>query len=85
MFNVNDSKMPAGPAPLGWQNLEAAQDKLMELFRGMVEHDGVSRLQVEVKPLKKGRKNVVLSSGKDFHFVLKPIQAPVEKGNLGSN
>ena len=56
----------------------------MELFREMVEHDGLSRLLVDVKPLKKGRKNVVLSSGKDFHFVLKPIQAPAEKSNLGN-
>ena len=56
----------------------------MELFREMVEHDGLSRLLVDVKPLKKGRKNVVLSSGKDFHFVLKPIQEPAEKSNLGN-
>lgn len=81
MFNVNENNGSAGPVPQGWQNLEPAQDKLMELFRGMVEHDGVSRLQVEVNPLKKGRKNVVLSSGKDYHFVLKPIQAPAEKSN----
>ncbi len=73
-----------------WQSQELVEAKLMELFRGMVEHDGISRLQVEVKPLKKGRKNVVLSSGKDFHYVIKPfvpprrdqgkpIQAPAEK------
>jgi len=70
-----------------WQSQELVEAKLMELFRGMVEHDGISRLQVEVKPLKKGRKNVVLSSGKDFHYVIKPFgntqgkpfQAPAEK------
>jgi hypothetical protein len=52
--------------------LEAAEAKLMELFRGMVDHHGFSELRVEVKLLKKGRKDVVLSSGKDYHFVLKP-------------
>ena len=67
-----------------WQNLDRVEAKLMELFREMVEHDGLSRLLVDVKPLKKGRKNVVLSSGKDFHFVLKPIQEPAEKSNLGN-
>lgn len=80
------------PAPMsigvGWLNLDAAQDKLMELFRGMVEHNGISKLQIEVNPLKKGRKNVVLSSGMDYHFVLKPVPAPVQKpvgeGNPGN-
>jgi len=66
-----------------WVGLDAAEAKLMELFRGMVEHNGVSKLQIEVKPLKKGRKNVVLSSGKDYHFVLKPVQAPAEKDDGG--
>ncbi len=55
-----------------WAGLDAAQAKLVALFRGMVDHNGHSELQVEVKPLKKGRKDVVLSSGKDYHFVLKP-------------
>jgi len=67
-----------------WVGLDAAEAKLMELFRGMVAHNGVSKLQIEVKLLKKGRKNVVLSSGKDYHFVLKPVQktaqTPMEDG-----
>jgi len=62
-----------------WVGLDAAEAKLMELFRGMVEHNGVSKLQIEVKPLKKGRKNVVLSSGKDYHFVLKPAGSPANR------
>jgi hypothetical protein len=66
-----------------WVGLDAAEAKLMELFREMVEHNGVSKLQIEVKPLKKGRKDVVLSSGKDYHFVLKPARTPVEDGNPG--
>lgn len=74
MFDVNELK---------WLNQEPAEAKLMELFRGMVDHNGISKLQVEVNPLKKGRKNVVLSSGKDYHFVLKPIQKPVAEGNPG--
>jgi len=67
--------MPTGPVPAsrGWQNLDAAEAKLMALFREMVDHNGFSELRVEVKLLKKGRKNVVLSSGKDYHFVLKPF------------
>jgi len=79
---VNSSKKPEA-ASSGWLNLEAAEAKLMELFRGMVDHNGHSELRVEVKPLKKGRKNVVMSSGKDYHFVLKPVQPPVGEGNLG--
>ena len=88
---MNESKMTTG-----WKNMDAAEDKLKELFRGMVDHNGVSKLQIDVTPLKKGRKDVVLSSGKDFHFVLKPfggvypvgtqgkpVQKPVENGNPG--
>jgi hypothetical protein len=91
MFNVNSSKKPEAassgwlnpPAPseARWAGLEAAESKLMELFRGMVDHNGHSELRVEVKPLKKGRKNVVMSSGKDYHFVLKPVQPPVGEDN----
>ena len=76
---MNDTKIATGT----WLNLDAAQAKLMELFMGMVEHNGVSKLQIDVKPMKKGKKNVVFSSGKDFHFVLKPIGdtqgSPVQK------
>ncbi|MFA5793485.1 MAG: hypothetical protein WC980_00235 [Candidatus Brocadiia bacterium] len=56
-----------------WLNLAPAQTKLNTLFMDMVDHHGFSKLWVEVKLLKKGRKNVVLSSGKDFHFVIKPV------------
>ena len=80
---MNDSKMTTGPVPLGWQNLEEAETKLKELFRGMVEHNGVSKLQIEVTPLKKGRKDVVISSGKDFHFVLKPFGGVYPVGTQG--
>ena len=69
------------PAFSGFQ--DRCQFYLVELFRGMVEHNGVSELRVDVKPLKKGRKDVVLSSGKDYHFVLKPAQTPVADGNPG--
>jgi len=80
---VNSSKKPEA-ASSGWLNLEAAETKLMELFRGMVDHNGHSELRVEVKPLKKGRKNVVMSSGKDYHFVLKPVQPPAEGADTGN-
>ncbi|MEW6027273.1 MAG: hypothetical protein AB1599_08260 [Planctomycetota bacterium] len=67
----------------GWQNLDAAEDKLRELLRGMLEHNDSSELRVEVKPLKKGRKNVVVYSGKRYHFILKPVKKPVA-GNPGN-
>jgi hypothetical protein len=50
-----------------------AESKLIALFREMVEHNDSSELRVEVKPLKKGRKNVVVYSGKRYHFILKPF------------
>ena len=83
---MSENNGSAGPARTdtqsgGWQGLDRAEAKLMELFRGMADHNGFSELRVEVNLLKKGKKDVVLSSGKDFHFVLKPINAPAEKEN----
>ena len=83
IVNVNENNGSAGPVPIksGWQGLDRAEAKLMELFRGMADHNGFSELRVEVNLLKKGKKDVVLFSGKQYHFVLKPINAPAEKEN----
>ncbi|MBI4834812.1 MAG: hypothetical protein HY811_08355 [Planctomycetes bacterium] len=62
MFNVSESR---------WQNMEQAQAKLDALFRELVDYPGFGELHVDVKTLKKGDKEVVLSSGKQYRFVLK--------------
>jgi len=70
--------MPTGPAPAlagssNWQNLEPAESKLMALFRELVNHSGFGELKVYVKILRKGKKEVLISSGKEYRFILKPV------------
>jgi len=54
-----------------WQNLDAAQAKLVALFRELIDDPGYGELRVDVKTLKKGNMEVVLSCGKKYRFVLK--------------
>ena len=54
-----------------WLNLETVESKLVLLFRELIDHPGFGELRVEVKILKKGSKEVVLSSGKQYRFILK--------------
>jgi hypothetical protein len=69
MFNVNSSKKPEA-ASSGWLNLDAAETKLMELFRELIDHHGFGELKVNVRIMKDGRKEVILSFGKEYRFVL---------------
>jgi len=48
-----------------------AQAKLVALFRDLIDHPGFGELRVDIKILKKGDKEVVLSSGKQYRFVLR--------------
>ena len=54
----------------GWQNLDAAESKLISLFRGLVGHPGFGELKVDVSVLRNGKKEVILSSGKKYRFIL---------------
>ncbi|MFH0887956.1 MAG: hypothetical protein V1871_01960 [Planctomycetota bacterium] len=48
------------------------ESKLITLFRELINHPGFGELRVDVKILRKGKKEVVLSSGKQYRFILKP-------------
>lgn len=59
-----------------WLNLDSVQEKLVALFRDLIDHPGFGELRVDVKILKKGNKEVVLSSGKQYRFVLRLKSTP---------
>jgi len=61
------------PKAGNWQNLDTVESKLVTLFREIVNHSGFGELKVHVKILRKGKKEVLLSSGKEYRFILKPI------------
>jgi hypothetical protein len=65
MVNVNASNNSAG-----WKNLDLAQAKLAELLRELVDHHGYGEIQVDVRIMRDGRKEVILDFGKHYRFVL---------------
>lgn len=56
-----------------WQNLELVKSKLDTLLDELIDHPGFGELKVNVKIMKDGRKEVILSFGKEYRFIL--IQA----------
>ncbi len=67
---MSESNGSAGPVPQGWQNLDRAEAKLVALFRELVNHSGFGEIKVEVRIMKDARKEVILSFGKQYRFVL---------------
>lgn len=52
------------------------QEKIMELYSDLFEHDGFGRVTVEMRFLKRGQKEIIVSSGKDFRYVVDWPEAP---------
>lgn len=44
--------------------------KLHELYYGLLKHDGFGEIRIEIRILKRGQKEVILHSGKQFRFVV---------------
>ena len=56
----------------------AAWQKLGELFVDVLSHSGFGEIRVDVRWLSKGRKEVVLSSGKQYRFVVSNLPPQTE-------
>lgn len=54
----------------------AAWEKLGELFEDVLGHSGFGEIRVEVRWLSKGRKEIILASGKQYRFIVSNLQAP---------
>ena len=52
------------------------QEKLLDLFDGLLCHDGYGDLKVEVRILKRGQKEVILHCGKQYRYVIDFDQKP---------
>ena len=44
--------------------------KLEELFDELLEHNGYGKIEVDMRILKRGQKEVILRSGKEYRFVV---------------
>jgi hypothetical protein len=52
------------------ETLENVRHKLSELFYELYRHNGYGRLEVDMKILKRGQKEIILKMGKEFRFVV---------------
>ncbi|TWI76715.1 hypothetical protein LZ24_00336 [Desulfobotulus alkaliphilus] len=46
------------------------REKIMELYTDLFLHDGYGKISLEMRFLKRGQKEIIVSSGKDFRFVV---------------
>lgn len=49
---------------------EPIREKIMELYADLFLHDGFGKIVMEMRFLKRGQKEIIVSSGKDFRFVV---------------
>ncbi len=49
---------------------EAIIARIMDLYADLFLHDGFGSIRIEMRFLKKGQKEIIISSGKDFRFVV---------------
>jgi hypothetical protein len=54
----------------GTVKLSIVKDKLTELFHELYFHSGYGQLEVDMKILKRGQKEIILRMGKEFRFVV---------------
>jgi hypothetical protein len=46
------------------------EQKLLEVFKDLIKHNGYGQLKVEVKILKRGQQEVIIYYGKQYRFVI---------------
>jgi len=46
------------------------REKIMELYTDLYLHDGFGKIVVEMRFLKRGQKEIIVSSGKEYRFVV---------------
>lgn len=44
--------------------------KLHELYYGLLRHDGFGEIRIDIRILRRGQKEVILHSGKQYRFVV---------------
>jgi hypothetical protein len=59
------------------------KSKLLELYDEIFSHDGYGEMQVEIKILKKGQKEIIIHCGKQYRFVVDyKKETPVVRGRM---
>jgi hypothetical protein len=45
-------------------------NQLLQVYADSIEHDGFADIRVEIKILKRGQKEVIIHSGKQYRFIV---------------
>lgn len=61
---------PSGAKPSGTTSLDDVFAKLGVLFRESFQHEGFAEILVEFRILKRGQKEIILHSGKQYRYVV---------------
>lgn len=66
------SEEPGGPAHRSQSGVHRVREKLLAMLDDLIQHQGFGEARIDVKILKRGRREVVLTCGKQYRFVLSP-------------
>ncbi len=75
-IKINDPRKSAGCDKIEEHDnaedngISQAEEKLIELFHELFAHRGYGQLEVFMRILKRGQKEIVLRMGKEFRFVV---------------
>ena len=50
--------------------MDAVSNKLIELYKDLLAHEGFGEMRVEIKILKRGQKEVIIHCGRQYRFVV---------------
>jgi IS30 family transposase len=67
---VNANKQKREKTMNSSTRVENVKLKLEELFDEIMSHDGFGQLQVDVKILKRGQKEIILKCGREYRYVV---------------
>jgi hypothetical protein len=52
------------------ESLDPVLKRMCSIYRDLLLHDGFGELRVDIKLLKRGQKEVIISSGKQYRYVV---------------
>ena len=59
-------------------NFSNAENVLLKSFRYLMAHNGGGKMEVNIKLIKHGRKEVTITCGKVYRFVINPEEITIE-------
>ena len=77
-MSVSTGSKPGGPS-----SIDEVFAKLGALFRESFQHEGFAEILVEFRILKRGQKEIILHSGRQYRYVVDVVPRAPSKPALG--